>query len=449
MHKHFNLKQIGIFVRVIASHLSDFCNHDTLTYDENKWHFKICMDECEILTSFQQLVINTYVRVSKWPVFPIVSYVSSPSDISSTLIPKLTLQQADRNLIVLDNMEQNEFKELTEGIASARCQEFMRSTDVSFNSETTLGKLNINALLSIIIDVSENQAKKNELLEDAREFANILDSSKCKEPPIYEAYLAKKLKLPIIKHSDSTNQRYQKSQQYRKKMVAAYLSICHELKVKKVRYASSTMVLSLSDNCVRDFLIQLDNIYQKSGWELTKFLNNQVSLELQSDAIIDASHNKRDSIPNSELKYPVQVRKIINGLAIITAIIQSSDDYDRHLRSTERGLFQLTSSETQSDKLMDTLEFIQDAIDAGFLRGKKGKDGSHTFRVHTSLAPAFGFSYRGAYYKVKLTLDDLYHLREANSENNLEKAARTIAKKISERSEDLTLFSNEDNDNGI
>lgn len=438
----FPIQQIGDLSSTVSPKIADLCGHDRQG-QEGKWHFKVCMDEGECLTSFQQKVINTQIRLSEWPLFPIVSYVGRPEDITTTLIPQLTHQKADRQLLVIDTLERAEFKELAEGVASVRCQETLGSVDASFSTTQTLGALNVNGLLKTIIDRSESP-KRHELLTNAESFAG-----QFAEPPdvlpIWEAYLSKTLGLETSPTTSDVQSRYVRSREYRKKFVAAYLSICRELRVRNVPYAGAEMVLRISDNCVRDFLSQIDHVFQRSGLSVEAFISNEVPVDVQIEALRAASEEKRDSIPESGVLAPVETGRVVKGLAEITALIQSSSGDNRHLRSTERGLFRF-ADDGDREQVTDALRLVADAAEAGFLRLYEEGDNVRFFRVHASLAPAYGFSYRGAYYAVELSVSDFEKLKQADTDKEINSTARAIAQAMPGEI-DMPLFPNLEGEN--
>ena len=452
----YPLEQIGTFSTSVARRMASLCDTDRSVNNERKWHFKVCMDEGECLSRFQQKVMNTFVRLAEWPLFPIVSYVGRPDDISTTLVSSLSHQKADRQLIVIDEMERSEFLELAEGVATVRCKEALNDQGVSFKARQVLGTLSINGLLQHLIDRSEGQTGMN-LINSANSFAaesSVRIKSKADELPIYQAYLAEQLDLAATEAGSRAEERRQESTQYRKKMVAAYLSICRLLKVRHIPFASTEMLLGTSDNCVRDCLSQLDHLFRQSGLDLPSFINGELSWEVQASAIRAASEEKRDSIPESGVLAPVETGRLIKGLATITAAIQAVSEDGRHLRSTERGLFRLVGTEDRPGDAENAITLIRDAADAGFLRLQKRGDDIKHFRVHASLAPAYGFSYRGAYYEVRIDLEDFKSLQSAKTQEDLRRITNAIVGRIERQPEGdskpiideppLPLFPNED-----
>lgn len=437
----FAVDQIGVWSTAMSKRMADLCNNDKKGHD-GQWHFKLCMDEGECLSPFQQRVMNTIVRLSEWPFFPVVSFVSHPADITTTLVPELTLQQADRELVVLDSMDAAQFVDFAEGVATVRCQEASGRTDIRFASKSVLGRLDLNQLLTNVLERSESP-KARELLSHAIDFAKSIGHTG-NYLPIYESYLAEMLALKDLSGTDTKAKRQQSSQQYRKKMVAAYLSICNDLKLRNIPYASAEMVFGISDNCIRDFLSQMDHIYLRFGDTLEGFLMGTVDVEVQSRAIREASEEKKESIPGSGVSSPVEAGRIVRGLAMVTGMLQRSSSNGSHLRSAERGLFRLLGdSGREAEELRSALSLVRDAADAGFLR-LIPKDDHVLFRVHASLAPAFGFSYRGAYYEVPLLLQDFRRLRCAKNDKELLSTAQSIVAGVPAETKVRSLFSMEE-----
>lgn len=426
--------QVGEFGRKIGSMLQPLCvAHGDEVSSYKEWHFKICMDEGECLDIFQQRILNTMLRISKTPVFLVVSYVSMPSDLSTTLLDNITLQSADRELILLDDVTEKEFRELAEGVATIRSQAMLGDKAIAFSVQASLGELDINQLLQSILSSSVSPIAKK-LLASAQSLAqdDYFLSKQEKKPnasfPIYEAYLIEKLKIQNpSSESQVWEQRKNTSAGFRKKMVAAYLSICADIDTN-VHYASSDMVLQMSDMCIRDFLHQLDSIYVHSGWDLRQFLTTLVPIDVQNKAIKFASEEKYRSIPKSGVSEPSAVGIIIDGLARLTAAVQRQSSNLSHLRTPEKGIF-IISSERQSNADYDesVFQIFKDAAEAGFLRITSQDKGELRFRVHTSLAANYGFSYRGAYHTVSLEWRNLNQLRYAESDADIQKAVGVIA----------------------
>jgi len=76
------------------------------------------------------------------------------------------------------------------------------------------------------------------------------------------------------------------------------------------------------------------------------------------------------------------------------------------LKSPERGLF-LLAGDDSIVRTSDAMRLISEAADAGFLKMLVAEDRTVKFRIHGSLAAAYGLSYRGAYYENVLKQSDL------------------------------------------
>jgi hypothetical protein len=74
---------------------------------------------------------------------------------------------------------------------------------------------------------------------------------------------------------------------------------------------------------------------------------------------------------------------------------------------------------------------LREANEAGFLRIVESDSSEWKFRVHCSLAAAFGFSYRGAYYALKLRPDDLESLRTATDPREYKTIVRELGNRLS------------------
>ena len=445
----FPCESIGALGKEIGAKIAGFCNSHSQSKDRN-WYFKICIDEAECLSPFQQKVMNTLLRLSAHPVSFVVSYIRRMDDITSTVTPNLTLQAADRYLLELDDMTREEFRDMAEGIATVRVQARCGS-NVRFSAEETLGKLNINSLLWTILRQSEKPAaaewlRKAEALEQSPPSGMSTTRRSRKKtaeetPPIYEAYLVEKLHLdfPNVELERKERRRWE-SGQSRKKMVAAYLSLCRELSLS-VMYAYEDMVFDMSDMCVRDFLAQINEIYLGSGLSLLEFLKTRVQERVQDRALKKASSDKARSVPDSGVKSPREIERIVMALGEITQRIQTEGVDYVHLRATERGIFALQGDTATTDGVATLLDCIEDAADAGFFVILDKAANKCRFRVHCSLAANFGFSYRGAYYDVPVMASDLELLRRAVDPDSQKKAIdRVVDVIVGQTSSSTPLF---------
>jgi hypothetical protein len=428
---------------------SDICDEIVRTISPlnpgRQLYFKVCFDEAEVLDEVASRIISTWIRLARAPLFHVVSYVSRPPDMAETFAPNLTIQNADVNTVDLDVIQDAEFKKFAEGVVTLRVREYFRRNVVGggvdeiirgykFECERVFGKLNINFLLEDILKQSVSPSAQ-ELL--ARAKANVdLSVTTARGGdglalPIYETYLEDRTGRPL---PDATEPKWRKrrnsSSNTRKAMIAAYLSIAYELK-QEPRYAYADMILQLSDSCIRDFLSNLQWIFEKSGRTLTEFVQaSKLRPTIQDAGLKAASNSKQSSLPTYGMRSPSATAKLVTGLGRLTAKLQcQSLNGVRHLKSTERGLFRMPYDKT-SEPGNRAAALVIDASEAGFLKIETQEPLLLTFRLHTSLAPYFKSSYRGAYYSSEVSAFEVLQFADAVDDDGIEKAVATLFNRI-------------------
>lgn len=417
--------QVGSFSSFVCSGLSEALQ---IHNDDFRFKFKICMDECEAFSYNQILTINTLIRLSRFPIFYVTSYVRRPDDTTNTLIDNITNQKADVQIINLDDIGYETFKEFADGVATVRIRERLKSDTISFSTQAAFGDISINELLTDVVKRSVSP-KLRKYLADATEnrakpfFALKKESSL----PIYQTYLIDKLNIPIEEGQARWERRGQESREIRKRMVVSYLSLCKEANTEPT-YCFSEMVLGVSDDSIRDYLWQLDEIFKVSEMDLESFASTRVDLESQNKGIKLSSKKKFDSIPRAPLASPSNIGKLIYGLASLTGIIQSASNDTSHLKSSERGIYVLKLQVNSISHKIESL--IIEAAEAGFLKIINKEKDFIRFRVHRSLAPHFKFSYRGPYYDTKIQLNHLSKIINARDLSNLRLIVEIIASDI-------------------
>lgn len=426
----FPIEQIGSFGRRLGAMLSSALDQgDGDLGNDPTWSFRICMDEGETLSLRQQRVINSMVRLAKWPVFYLVAYVSRPLDATTTYLAGQTLQHADRQILARDDIKDREFKQLAEGVANVRIRSMLNKR-VVLNTKRLLGKLDIDDLLERILRTSVNP-EFVDLLEEAKRSTKPGSS-----PPIYETYLQRKRPELLLDSGATRLQRRRlSSASIRKQMVAAYLSICREARAEPM-YASADMLFQISDKCIRDYLWQMDSIFTLTNVSLEEFLKSTVPVDVQDEALHSASALKMTLFREIQPSSPAEANLFVDGLARVTAFIQSTGRNYEQIRTPERGFFsyQLPAQRDPSGATGHE-GLIRDAAQAGFLRmvDDPGAD-ELKFRVHASLAPHYGFSYRGAYYAAaELTEHDINALATASTARSMESAVNSIVERITGR----------------
>ena len=430
--ENFPIGRLTEFADVVAKALIELYPKD----EEEPWYFLICMDEGESLTESQQRTINSLVRVAERPVLPVVAYLSLPNPLTETA-DQLTTTNADLDVIPIDAMEDSEFTQFVEGVASVRLQEATGGSDVSIDLTSMLGPLDINRLLEVILKSSSDGWAKD-LLKDAEAVRDdsFFEEKKSKAPPIYQIYLVKTLDIDVPREgTPSWELRKQKSAEIRKKMAAAYLSICRRLNSRPL-YASSQMLLQMSDLCVRDFLWQMHEIFVEVDLPADEFAKaTDIPIEAQNRALRRASENKINRVGDFVLAETSTVSRLVDGLGQLTTSLQRpteaqlKEGFTRHLRSNEPGAFRLPPVK-EPKEYADTMDLIKEAIDASYLRLVPSQNESFRFRVHTSLAAHYEFSYRGAYSDMILTLDEITELCTTTDEADRAELVKQISNRL-------------------
>jgi hypothetical protein len=431
-----SIQAVGSIIRTAAPLLIRLCDEFGKEDVRDGWTFRLCLDEAEALSPTQQLTLNTIVRLSEWPAFPIAAYVARPSDDRTTLVPSLALQRADLVYVVRDEVSDRDFEALADGVGRLRLRRALveRGADPeaaqSYSVRKQLGSLRLNHLLERILRRSESDFADS-LLEQASRSKGQAEAPDGEDLPIYQTYLIDRLAL--AQPESGRRRRRFSSEELRKKMVAAYLSICNEVNARP-EYAFAEMLLQTCDKCIRDFLWQMDAVYERANYSTEDFAAGRaVGIEAQVVALRDASERKLARLPRLIEVAPSLAQSLVEGLGELTAVVQRSDPHDRHLASTERGLFtvELDPSEQVGRALV---EIIQDAAEWGFLKLLESGPPRWGFRVHTSLAPLCGFSYRGSYYPYQLLQSEVESLARASDLRDRRDQVAKIVSRVSGRS---------------
>jgi hypothetical protein len=401
----YNVVQIGKLGRDFCEALFKDLYPSTPDTLQPSWHCKFCFDESECLSAKQQKVLNSMIRLSRYPLFYVASFVRQPDDSFSTYIPNLSVGKADCQFIFIDNeMERDSlFRNFVEGVSRVRIEHILNS-NATFELSKILGRLSINKLLQDIMTTSVSSNVK-QLLIDASEFtttAFYIDQFK-DDPenilPIYQTYLFKMLNIQLpIENQEQWSRRKEDCEQFRKKMVSAYLSICDEFNFS-VRYCSADMVIQMSDTCIRDFLSQMDSIFKESGLELSEFLTREVSIDIQDRALKRASREKLESMPKIGARHHRECSNLVNAIGKLTQQLQHRHPENKQLQRPELGNFVLILPKTNSINFENPTKVLFESVEYGYIRVLEKDEARIVFRLHTSLAPQFLTSYRGSYYE--------------------------------------------------
>jgi len=211
-------------------------------------------------------------------------------------------------------------------------------------------------------------------------------------------------------------------------MVAAYLDICKLLSLNP-RYVGARMIFGLSDCSVRDFLLQLNELYVEANGDMERLARRKLSTKEQDAALHRASDQKISSLPEWVRLPHEKVVKYVDTFGYLTRELQIGDEGVSHLLSSERGIFILPERK-QGDGLDEHYDVIEECVITGYFSAAETSSGGPAFRVHNVLAPHYGFSYRGAYTAVKIKAEHLKLIANSGSSNDQRRVAHEIAASI-------------------
>lgn len=456
--------QMGKMLEETVGMLLNLCSKNEKNDGENaemkNWTLKVCIDQNESSEAYQQKAINTMVaRQETGDISFAIASLSGNIDINAAYIPRHSLTDADRAHYLLEEVygKDAKFHEFVTSVTELRFKKFMGTNDVSVDLKHLLGEWDINALLYPILKQSEKEVvrefikKSNENIGikffdfkrkdlPLEQLNEMMDSDDCLSneqeepniPPFYQTYLVDKLKLKLPQDTSEIYEiRAQKSREIRKKMVAAMLCLCNEYELS-VPYAGYNMVIRMSDNCIRDFLRQMHEIYiiEKSSAEI--FLTSQINIQTQHEGILKASINRYEGISTDTPGHVLEVKKLVDTLGEITAKIQSAYKDPSSLKTIEKGRFNIDYSQMKDDDKRKLVEILNMALDSHYI--KKTTDFSDgnigLFRLHRLFAPKFRFSYRGALSNASLLGNDLLKLCDNDDETKRDNILNKIISKI-------------------
>ncbi len=417
---------------------------------------RILIDEADALTEPQHVIVNSIIRLAKSPLSYIFSSIKRFRDVTTTTIPNMSVQRDDCQVVPLENPRSADFRKLAEGVATVRLRRENLGQFAPVDLYAWFGSSSINSILFEQLDDSLSAAAKS-MLASAKQTGRLpyfglpgQDSDGIDEDdetpgptagpnqqpawdetcPIYQTHLIKRLGLVVPAADAPYHVRRQKYAEVRKRMVAAYLDICRVLNISP-RYFGGGMILALSDSSVRDFLLQMNELFSESGRSVGSLAAGKLSTRAQDTALRRASDQKISTLPQWVRLPHEKVVKYIDTFGHLTHELQVCDDGVSHLLSSERGIFVLPNPQA-NDGLEEHRKVIEECIVTGYFSTTESNNDGQAFRVHKVLAPHYGFSYRGAYMQVPIKADHLKLIEKstAASGDDPKKVARIIAAAI-------------------
>lgn len=240
----------------------------------------------------------------------------------------------------------------------------------------------------------------------------------------------------------------------RRKSVGAMLHIANRLGFRKLPMSGVSVITSLADGSIRDFLEIMAEIFDRfskdrgtlsSDEVLEKFARSRtkIAAKTQTDGIYASSEAFYGGIGILTDSNAEAVMRFITVLGRLTHHLQANFEDPSSLATSERGLFFIDPARSYPANAMQ-IELINQIIHraelSGYLRATTSKRGANTgeddeapkisgFRLHRRFAPHFMFSYRGAYEPVKLTEDILYQMCIGSPEIDADDWAKQFARR--------------------
>ncbi len=334
--------------------------------------FFILLDDCEALSSAQQIALNTYIRrtegVAKW----VVSFLSGRFNTSDTSINNTYLTEDDRDLILLNSITENEFTTLSEQVANLRLSAFLeqlpnysKATDPKpFNIEKTFGRSEpYNDLIAQIIRNSEKKELlrfKNDVAGTKGMLLQYISSGHV------EKFSCGKEQLPYIEHIvlqalDVRMEQYTSHEAQSSlaktidgKQAAAYIAFCARYGLKPI-YCGANYIKAVSDRSIRDFLDVMAELFDvlskprhhhaphaapRALYETAHrfFSGDRISNTAQSSAILAASEAKYKNLTQLRSSEP-QIERFVLSLAHLQSEIEKDHQDWYAVRTPTRGRF--------------------------------------------------------------------------------------------------------------
>lgn len=475
-NEKFPKLQMGEMLEEIGGILIDLCSKSSdleKTSEPSKWTLKVCLDSVESLYHYQQKAINTMVARQNNDVSFAIASLNGFMDINSTYLHNHPLTSADRDHYSLETeySKPSKFHEFVTAVTELRFERLLSKNDLGINLKNILGLWDLNYVLKPVIDRSEKpeltdfiqkaevfKAEWNSVLctcddfpetdeyfEDTISYSNSELQDDQAVLPYIETYLADKLTISLDEIMSKNDLKRVKSSIFRQKKVAAMLCLCKEYGLS-VPYGGYNVVLSLSDKCIRDYLMIMHEMFVMNNNTPEHFISHQLSRSIQNSAIMAASNKKFSGISNETPSNPSDVISLVASLGQIVAVVQSAYNDKSTLSTIEKGRFYIdfTKMSSVSDRveLREILEVARESMCIRVLNVKPYDDQtvvSLKFMLHNLFAPKYQFSYRGAYKDIILLGDDLLYLCRKKDPELVKKKITEVVKSLISFDKMMTL----------
>jgi energy-coupling factor transporter ATP-binding protein EcfA2 len=377
--------------------------------------FFVLLDDCENLSEKQQIALNSYLRRTEGEIKWVLCYLNHRYNISETNLRNTSLTTDDRSLLLLNEMEEQDFKTFCEKVTNSRIERYIEDLRHGHISEkhspfTLSGKfgekISYNSRISSLMEKSDStswvdfkkdvEATKGKLVRTIKkslhpQFGIVAPGSL----PYVEHVVMEAFSIEPERYS---SEREQKSlhNTIRGKQGSAYIAICAKY-FSSPHYAGSEYVLAVSDRCIRDYLDLMSGFFEHfSGPERGRFDPEQrfraalkfwrsetFGLELQDEIIKQHSKSKMGDLSLSR-KTRTKVNNFVHGFGELQACIARDYRDGRAVRELKRGRFKIHMPSLASEagvELSEVVDLFQeleydryikihakaDAVDEGFI----------------------------------------------------------------------------------
>lgn len=429
----FPILPIGAFLKDIGRLLMAVVSQSPGTPPQ---HFKLCIDEAECLSPFQQVVVNTMARVAADPVSLAVAFVRRPWNIAATLIPNVINTDADVHVVDLDEQysDRTRFREFVTEVCKLRLQDVAQDPKLQFDPEQVMGRYSVDDLMYHLVQ-STTRSELKEFAARARRLGSKgpsePDSASEEDeeafgsstPRLYLQYLRDKRQIEIGAESSLASEG-----PLRKYQVAALVRFCRENGFD-VPYGGLNVMLHLSNGCIRDFLRQMHFVYMRVNCDPKEFVATRVPIGVQSPALYDASKGKLADIRTWVYHLPDEVNNLIRGLGTLRVLLQNDST---RLDGPERGIFRLGALEKDLPEGLSGI--VEEAQTAGYITVLSRSDEPVALRLHQLLAPAYQLSYRRPLHEVDLLPNEVLAMAKAGNESERDAIALKAFNRVTRNS---------------
>lgn len=417
--------------------------------DEKQYFLAICVDNAHFLSKDHQKFLNTVVQSSRSPICYKISFVKGLFNDSDTVDPSLALTTHDRKTISLDySRDRKIFRTICKEVLIARLSQVTidnpamkgrRNTLRSYNQimEMLFGPSDYNSVFDYLIKSTTMRRRKrmHEFVESYESWF----SSLCEEleerqperrvPPYYQAYIFNQLFKSDAARADRAfkGQEFDQIDNYfRQKAAAALTHYCAETR-KDVPMLGEVSIGTVSDGCIRDFLLIQHHIFRtteksKRVRSFNLYNPRTVPAKHQADAIRQASEDYFMGRLDVNQRGGFHASRIVKALGRLIFLLQTKGE--NALRSNERGIICFDVGEKslfdeEQGRHIDLVRAINKGQDAGAIRvlepsyisyDQERWSGVVKLRLHRLLASKFGFSPRGPLREVHVSLDEMLDL---------------------------------------